>query len=244
MSRYLWIAVLTFCGSGFSQQPKPIAVKPEDAALAAQRQFLTPMGNKDVAALNRIVAEGFVGDGAGGHIAGKSAILDFHQGPTSFASVKMEDPIVKIFDGSTAVLWAAGVQASDTQRNTCDAMVGVWEYLQPSAPGLAVIAKMGTKYVGVFFNSLRAPDVPSTEPSTDAEKAVIYSKSAAGAWEQTCEGSAGKARLKLRWLYSLRPPPVGSEATLDWEQDGNEAKWWWLGTDGKRGAMGAGRLLK
>jgi hypothetical protein len=144
----------------------------------------------------------------------------------------------------TAVLQAVGVQAANTQRSTCDAMVGVWEYLQPSAPGLAVIAKVGPKYVGVFFNSLRAPDVPSTEPSTDAEKAAIYSKSAAGVWEHTCEGSAGKARLKLRWLYSLRPPPVGPEATLDWEQEGNEAKWWWLGTDGKRGAMGAGRLLK
>ena len=104
MTRYLWIVVLTFCASGLSQQAKTIAVKPEDAVLNTQRQFVAAMGNKDVAVLNRIVAEDFVGVGAGEHTAGKSAMLDFREGPSSFASVKMEDPIVKIFDGSTAVV--------------------------------------------------------------------------------------------------------------------------------------------
>jgi ketosteroid isomerase-like protein len=104
MSRYLWIAALLFCSNGSSQQPKPVAGKPEDAVLTTQRQFVDAMGNKNVAALNRIIADDFVGVGASGHAAGKAAMLDFHQGPTSFTSVKMEDPIVKIFDSSTAVV--------------------------------------------------------------------------------------------------------------------------------------------
>jgi hypothetical protein len=144
-----------------------------------------------------------------------------------------------------AVVWAAGVQAAETKPSACDAMVGVWEYLPPSAPGLAVIGKVQSKYVGVFYNARRTPDAPTTEPSTDTEKAALDSRSGAGAWEYTCEASADKLRLKLRWLYSsFAPQLVGSEATLEVEQDRNQAKWWFIGADGKRGAMGAGRLLK
>jgi hypothetical protein len=62
------------------------------------------MGNNNVAVLNRIMADDFVGAGAGGHTAGKAPMLAFHEGPTSFAAVKMEDPIVKSFDRSTAVV--------------------------------------------------------------------------------------------------------------------------------------------
>jgi hypothetical protein len=50
------------------------------------------MGNKNVAVLNRIIADDFVGVGAGGHTAGKAPMLAFHEGPTSFAAVKMERP--------------------------------------------------------------------------------------------------------------------------------------------------------
>ena len=89
---------------GGKQQAKPVAAKPEDEVLTTQRQSVAAMGNKDVAALERIVAEDFVGVGAGGHAAGKSAMLSFHEGPTSFAFVRMEDPMVRIFDGSTAVV--------------------------------------------------------------------------------------------------------------------------------------------
>ena len=143
-----------------------------------------------------------------------------------------------------AVAWAAGVQVAETKPSACDAMVGVWEYLPPSAPGLAVIGKVQSKYIGVFYNALPS-DSPRTEPSTDAEKAILYSRGGAGAWEYTCETSAGKLRLKLRWLFSSYSPQlVGSEATVELEQDGSEAKWWFIGADGKRGAMGAGRLLK
>jgi len=104
MNRNVWIAVLMLCGSGLGQQSKPAERKPEDAVLETQRQFVAAMGSKDVAALKRIIADDFLGVGAGGHIAGKAPMLDFHEGPTSFAAVKMEDPIVKIFDGSTAVV--------------------------------------------------------------------------------------------------------------------------------------------
>ena len=144
-----------------------------------------------------------------------------------------------------AVAWAAGVQAAEPKPSACDAMVGVWEYLPPSAPGHAVIGKVESKYVGVFYNTVPASDTPRTAPSTDAEKAILYSRGGAGAWEYTCEASAGKLRLKLRWLFSSYSPElVGSEATLEVEPDGNAAKWWPIGPNGERGAIGAGRLLK
>jgi hypothetical protein len=145
----------------------------------------------------------------------------------------------------TAATCTAGVQPAETKANGCDAMVGVWEYLEPSAPGHAIIAKQGSKYLGVFINTLPAPDAPRTRPSADAKKGSAHPTSVAGAWEYTCEASAGKARLKLRWLYSsFGPQDVGSEATIDVELDGSQAKWWWIEADGKRGTMGAGRLLK
>jgi hypothetical protein len=143
-----------------------------------------------------------------------------------------------------AVARAAGVQAAETKPSACDAMVGVWEYLPPSAPGHAVVGKVQSKYIGVFYNTL-ASDTPRKEPSTDAEKALLYSRGGAGAWEYTCEESVGKLHLEFRWLFSSYSPQlVGSEFTAELEQDGNEAKWWFIGPDGKRGAMGAGRLLK
>ena len=144
-----------------------------------------------------------------------------------------------------AFAWAAGVQTAEPKPSACDAMVGVWEYLPPSAPGHAVIGRGGSKYVGVFYNTVPASDAPRTAPSTDAEKAILYSRGGPGAWEYTCEASAGKLRLKLRWLFSSYSPAlVGSEGTLEVEPDGNAAKWWSIGPNGERGAMGAGRLLK
>ncbi len=147
--------------------------------------------------------------------------------------------------GVLVVASAAGVQAAQPKPSACDAMVGVWEYLPPSAPGHAVIGKVESKYVGVFYNTVPASDAPRTAPSTAAEKAILYSHGGAGAWEYTCEASAGKLRLKVRWLFSSYSPElVGSEATIEVEPDGNTAKWWSIGPNGERGAMGAGRLLK
>lgn len=144
-----------------------------------------------------------------------------------------------------ALASAAGVQAAELKPSACDVMVGVWEYLPPSAPGHAVIGKVQSKYVGVFYNHLPASEAPRTEPSTDVQKAILYSGGGAGAWEYTCEPSAGTLRLKFRWLFSSYDPKVvGSEATLEVELDGYAAKWWFIGPNGERGAMGAGRLLK
>ena len=43
-----------------------------------------------------------------------------------------------------AVAWAAGVQAAEPKSSACDAFVGAWEYLPPSAPGYSVIGKAGS----------------------------------------------------------------------------------------------------
>ena len=104
MNRDVWIVLLVLCCGGFGQQPEPRPLKAEDAVLATQQQFVEAMGTKDAAVLKRIIADDFVGVGASGHAAGKTPMLVFHEGPTSFAAVKMEDTIVKIFDGSTGVV--------------------------------------------------------------------------------------------------------------------------------------------
>jgi hypothetical protein len=146
---------------------------------------------------------------------------------------------------AATVAWAAGMQAAEPKPSACDAMVGVWEYVPPSAPGRAVIGKVESKYIGVFYNTVPESDAARTAPSTEAEKAIRYSRGGAGAWEYTCEASAGKLRLKLRWLFSSYSPElVGSEATLEVEPDGNGAKWWSIGINGQRGAMGSGHLLR
>ena len=144
-----------------------------------------------------------------------------------------------------AVAWAAGVQAAEPKPSACDALVGAWEYLPPSKPGHSVIGKAGSKYVDVFYNTVAPSDVPKIAPSTDAGKAILYSRGGAGAWEYTCGASAGKLRLKARWLFnSYSPELVGSEFTVEVEQNGNDAKWWAIGPNGERGAMGAGRRLQ
>jgi hypothetical protein len=141
---------------------------------------------------------------------------------------------------------ATEAHAGETKAAACDAMVGVWEYVPPSAPGHAVIARQGSKYRGIFMHRLPEPydeqtrgrDAWETEPNGN-----LYS--VAGAWEYTCEAESNKLRLRLHWVYSsFRPQDVGSEAVLEVEPAGNEAKWWAIGPDGKRGAMGAGRRLK
>jgi hypothetical protein len=124
-------------------------------------------------------------------------------------------------------------------------MVGVWEYLPPSAPGHAIIAKQGSRYLGIFVNTLSEPYAGQTKTRTDGKQTQGDSYSVAGAWEYACEASSDKLRLTLRWLYSsYQPQDVGSEAILEVELVGGQARWWFIGADGKRGTMGAGRLLR
>ena len=134
--------------------------------------------------------------------------------------------------------------AGATQAPGCDTMVGVWEYVEPSAPGHAIVAKQGSKYLGIFVNTLPEPYTGQTT-RTGGQKPQANSYAVAGAWEYTCEAASGKLRLTLRWLYSsYQPQDVGSEAVLEVELNDRQAKWWFIGADGKRGTMGAGRLLR
>ena len=137
--------------------------------------------------------------------------------------------------------------AAEADAPRCDGIVGVWEYVPPSAPGTAIIARQGTNYLGVFLHSLPEPYSEQTRPRDATEKTGgnpdLYG--VAGAWELTCEAGSGAARLRLHWLYSsFRPQDVGTEVVFELERAGREAKWWYIGPDGKRGRMGASRLIK
>ena len=145
----------------------------------------------------------------------------------------------------TTLVSVSGAHASETTARGCDAMVGVWEYIAPSAPGHAIIARQGGKYLGIFVNTLPEPYAGQTTARTGGNETQASSYSVAGAWEYTCEASSDKLRLTLRWLYSsYQPQDVGSEAILEVELAGGQARWWFIGADGKRGTMGAGRLLR
>lgn len=150
--------------------------------------------------------------------------------------------------GGLLIVLACATQAHAGGTNTtgCDAMVGVWEYVPPSAPGHAIIARQGDKYLGIFVNTL--PEPYSEHPKARVAQAQATPKpdsySVAGAWEYTCDAAPGTLRLSLRWLYSsYRAQDVGSEVVLEVELAGSQAKWWYIGPDGKRAAMGAGRLI-
>ena len=145
----------------------------------------------------------------------------------------------------TTLVCVGRAHAGETNAPGCDAMVGVWQYVEPSAPGHAIIAKQGTKYLGIFVNTLPEPYTRQTTTRPSSQNAQADSYAVAGAWEYTCEAASGKLRLTLRWLYSsYQPQDVGSEAILEVELTGSQAKWWFIGADGKRGTMGAGRLLR
>ena len=151
--------------------------------------------------------------------------------------------------GGLVMVLACATEAhgGETKAPDCDAMVGVWQYVPPSAPGNAIVAKQGSKYLGVFLHPLPKPYSEQTPTRDAAEKAGggqdLYS--VAGAWELTCESAPGAARLRLHWLYSsFRPQDVGTEVVFELERAGREAKWWYIGPDGKRGKMGTSRLIK
>ena len=128
---------------------------------------------------------------------------------------------------------------------SCDALLGVWEYKEP-ARGRAIITKLGDKYTMVYFQLTgrqMGPAGPATGAPTEAEKAAAYDALSGGASEYGCEGSGGKLRWKGRTLYSAKPE-TGPAWTLDMELAGDDARWWFLGSDGTRGPMGEARRVK
>jgi hypothetical protein len=144
--------------------------------------------------------------------------------------------------GLLLIALASPALAADATAESCWGTAGVWEYVAPSWPGRAILARQGNKCVGVWF--ARDPKAAATDPTTDAEKAVAYSASGGGAWEFTCERQGRLLRCKNRTLFSKLPSEVGSEATLEVEMDGDNLKWWFLDREGKRGSEGAARRLR
>jgi hypothetical protein len=138
---------------------------------------------------------------------------------------------------------APALAAEAPAADNCWSLTGVWEYVAPSWPGRAILARQGSKCIGVWF--ARDPKAPATDPKTDAEKAAAFGTSGGGAWEYTCTApEGGVLRCKNRTLFSVRPSEVGSEVTLEAVADGDNLKWWFLDREGKRGAPGAARRLR
>jgi hypothetical protein len=143
-------------------------------------------------------------------------------------------------------VWSISAQAEEKKNVDCDSLVGVWEYVAPSRPGRAILSRQGTKYTGVAIQTWRdAKAAPANAPSTDTEKALAYTTGSAVAYEYKCEGSGGKFRWTARNLFAIRPNEAGLEWAVDMESDGETAKWWSIGPDGKRSSQsGAARRLR
>jgi hypothetical protein len=107
---------------------------------------------------------------------------------------------------------------------SCDSAVGAWEYVDPGSPGRAIISKLANgHYLLVWINAPRDG-----------------SPTAAGAWEATCDNG----RRHWRVLFSTNSAGVGSELDEEFEIEGDAARFWILGPDGKRGQEGRARRLK
>lgn len=119
----------------------------------------------------------------------------------------------------------------------CDSLVGVWDYVEPSPPGRAILARLGTKYTFVYFQTAKPAAVPQSGPPAAGN---FF----AGVYEYTCEGTNGKYQWKMRALHSLEREDVGREQTLDMEAQGDTLKWWFIGADGKRTSPGAAKRAK
>jgi hypothetical protein len=66
----------------------------------------------------------------------------------------------------TILVCASGAGASQTNAPGCDAMVGIWEYAEPPAPGHAITAKQGAKYLGITLHTRPEPYSEQTKPRT------------------------------------------------------------------------------
>jgi hypothetical protein len=144
--------------------------------------------------------------------------------------------------GLLLIALASPALGADATAENCWGIAGVWEYVAPSWPGHAIVARQGNKCVGVWF--ARDLKASATDATTDAEKAGAYSAMGGGAWDFTCESKGPLLRCKNRTLSSKRPSEIGSEAPLEAQMDGDNLKWWFLDRDGKRGDPGAARRLQ
>ena len=131
---------------------------------------------------------------------------------------------VGLFGACLAVALSSSPSDAAPPPSSCDAAAGVWEYVAPSSPGRAIISKLANgHYLLVWINAPRDG-----------------SPTAAGSWEATCE----KGRRHWRVLFSANSAGVGSELDEEFEIEGDSARFWILGPDGKRGQEGRARRLK
>jgi hypothetical protein len=134
----------------------------------------------------------------------------------------------------------SALPAAPPTSNSCDKYLGVWEYVDPSPPGRAIISSYGDKYSVVWVTTDQDRKLPAGAATTEAHKAQAYSTASAGAAELTC----GPKRDRFRILYHLNPSEVGTEFETEAELTPDGLKWWFLRPDGTRGNMGAARRLK
>lgn len=142
--------------------------------------------------------------------------------------------IVAVVLGS---VWMSAVPPVEAQQLGCDSLVGVWDYAEPSPPGRGILARLGNKYTLVYFQTAKAA---AAQQSGSTAGSSFFG----GVYEYTCQGSNGKYQWKMRALHSQTPEDVGREQTLDMEVQGDIAKWWFIGADGKRGNPGAAKRAK
>jgi hypothetical protein len=111
-----------------------------------------------------------------------------------------------------------GTASGAPAAGDCDKYLGVWEYIEPSAPGRVVVARHGDKYTAIWVTT-----------------------AGAAAAEMSCAG----ARATFQILYSMNSAASGTSFTTEAEPERDGVlKWWGIGADGKRGDSGAARRVK
>ena len=134
------------------------------------------------------------------------------------------------------------VSANEAEPGSCEAVVGAWEYAEPSGKGRSVITAVGDKYTFAYIVNTGSDS--SEGPATAEEKAARFDAFQAGANEYTCEERDGKLWWEMKTLYHSDPSQVGSTLKLEMEVDGDDVRWWFLNADGERGPMGAAKRVR
>jgi hypothetical protein len=142
---------------------------------------------------------------------------------TRSSSLEVQVRVV-LFGACLAVALSASSSDAAPPPASCDVALGAWEYVDPSTPGRAVISKLANGHQLLVWITTPRDGSPT----------------AAGAWEATCESG----RRRWRVLFSTNPAGVGSEVVEEFEIEGDTARFWLLGPDGRRGDEGRARRLK